>query len=113
MVCIVAVMVFVLLWPTLASAMTGYTPAIKPFVLDIENNLLSYTSFEPVAYIIHDGWRINQTGDYLVSFYKDEHADGNGCKSFKPILLLWVKSVDEKQSLYRRIRRMEDWHLLG
>jgi hypothetical protein len=80
MVCIVAVMVFVLLWPTLASAMTGYTPAIRPFVLDIENNLMSYMSFEPVAYVIHDGWRINQTGDHLVSFYKDEHADGNGCK---------------------------------
>lgn len=88
MVCIVAVMAFVLAWPVLASAMSGYTPALRPFVLDIEDNLLSYTAFEPMAYVIHDGWRLNQTGDFLVSFYQDEHADGNGCKPVEPILLL-------------------------
>lgn len=113
MTCIIASMVFVLAWPTLASAMTGYSPALRPFVLDYEDNLISYSSFSPVAYVIHDGWRVNLTGNYLVSFYQDSNTDGNGGKPVKPVLLIRSKSVDEKQSLPGSVKEIYVFSLLG
>ncbi|KAH7160999.1 hypothetical protein EDB81DRAFT_783720 [Dactylonectria macrodidyma] len=65
---IIITMVYVLAWPTLASAMTGYTSASEAFVIDNYQNLISFSSFTPVAYVIHDGWRLNLTGNHLVSY---------------------------------------------
>ncbi|KAJ3560864.1 hypothetical protein NPX13_g9159 [Xylaria arbuscula] len=59
-------MLFVLAWPTLIAAMTGYTPEIAAYVKDIEENLVPYHEFRLISYIIHDGERINLTGDYPV-----------------------------------------------
>lgn len=61
-------MIFVLAFPTLVSAMTGYTTNREAFITDSQQNLIPFASFIPVAYIIHDGWRINLTGDYFVPF---------------------------------------------
>lgn len=76
MVFIVISMIYVLAFPTLASAMTGYTTNSAAFVADSQQNLLSFSSFAPVAYVIHDGWRVNLTGDYLVPFRKPDPSLG-------------------------------------
>jgi hypothetical protein len=68
MACIVLTMIFILVWPTLAGAMTGYTPANRAFVRASDNNLIPFANFSTVAYVIHDGWRVNLTGNYLVPF---------------------------------------------
>ncbi|KAI0886904.1 uncharacterized protein GGS22DRAFT_118950 [Annulohypoxylon maeteangense] len=61
-------MLFLIGWPTVASAMTGYTTAVKAFVPDYEGNYIAYADFQPIAYIIHDGLRVNLTNDYMVPF---------------------------------------------
>ncbi|KAK0724608.1 hypothetical protein B0H67DRAFT_568303 [Lasiosphaeris hirsuta] len=61
-------MSFVLAFPTLASSMTGYSGRSQSFVTDAQGNLISYTAFTPVAYIIRDGERINFTSNYVVPF---------------------------------------------
>lgn len=58
---------FVLVWPTLVAAMSGYSPAAGAYVEDANGNFVSYTDFRLLAYIIHDGERINLTADYPVS----------------------------------------------
>ncbi len=42
---IILTMAFLLVWPTLAGAMTGYTSASGAFVTDNQHNLISFASF--------------------------------------------------------------------
>ncbi|KAI1455161.1 hypothetical protein F4805DRAFT_437039 [Annulohypoxylon moriforme] len=58
---------FLVAWPTFSGAMTGYTPTVKAFVPDYNGNYIPFSDFRPIAYIIHDGPRINLTDDYAVS----------------------------------------------
>ncbi|KAF2676643.1 hypothetical protein K458DRAFT_379709 [Lentithecium fluviatile CBS 122367] len=65
---ILATMIFTLAFPTLASAMTGYTAALKAYVPDHQNaNYIRFDKFEPAVYMIHDGDRINKTKDFVVT----------------------------------------------
>lgn len=64
---IIITMTFVLVFPTLGSAMTGYSGNVKPFVTDKSGNYVPFTSFQYLLYVIHDGWRVNETGDFAVS----------------------------------------------
>lgn len=64
MVFIIATMIFILAFPSFASSMTGYSGNIKSYIPDNNNNFISFSSFGMVRYIIHDGWRINKTGDF-------------------------------------------------
>ncbi|KAI0527841.1 hypothetical protein F5B22DRAFT_582550 [Xylaria bambusicola] len=58
-------MLFILTWPTLIAAMSGYSPEVGAYVKDIDTeNLVKYNEFRLLAYIIHDGERINLTTDY-------------------------------------------------
>ncbi|KAH8893682.1 hypothetical protein GQ53DRAFT_717254 [Thozetella sp. PMI_491] len=59
-------MVFVAIFPTIASAPTGYTTSTKAFVPNADKALIPYSDFSPVIYIIHDGSRINLTDEYPV-----------------------------------------------
>jgi hypothetical protein len=63
---IVVNMLFVLAWPTLTAAMTGYVPTVDAYVRDFDDTLVKYTEFSLLAYILHDGWRVNLDGDYAV-----------------------------------------------
>lgn len=63
---VIVSMVFVLAWPTLIAAMSGYSPEAGAYVKDLDENLVPYNEFRPLAYIIHDGTRINLTADYAV-----------------------------------------------
>jgi hypothetical protein len=61
-------------FPTLASAMTGYTMKTDAYVKDTpgdDGNFIRFSQFEKVAYIIHDAWRIGRigmTGNLLVPY---------------------------------------------
>ena len=70
MMCIVLNMIYMLAFPTLAGAMTGYTPASGAFVTDTEQNMIPFSSFVNVAYVIHDGPRVNLTKDYPVPYFR-------------------------------------------
>jgi hypothetical protein len=63
-----ASMLFVLAFPTMASAMTGYRANSGAFVTDSQKNMIAINSFAPVAYVVHDGLRINLTDNYMVAF---------------------------------------------
>jgi hypothetical protein len=81
---------YVLGFPTLMSAMTGYSgtywhsqrpygfpspqatncrPVLatsQPYIQTPDGNQVQWSSFRLVNYIIHDGWRVGLTGDYIV-----------------------------------------------
>ncbi|KAI1467583.1 uncharacterized protein F4812DRAFT_401698 [Daldinia caldariorum] len=71
MVFIILTMLFIMAWPTIAGAMTGYTITNDAFVPDISNNYISLLSFLPVTYIIYDGERVNLTNNIYVNSYSD------------------------------------------
>lgn len=68
MVFIVLTMLFVLALPTLVSAMTSYNAVTQAMVLKVDGTYEPLLQFQPLAYMIHDGWRINLTGDYPVPY---------------------------------------------
>lgn len=67
MVFVVATMTYILAFPTLGSAMTGYNGNVKSFVADYDGNFIPFESFSLVSYVIHDGWRINKTAEFAVT----------------------------------------------
>jgi hypothetical protein len=91
---IVTTMLFLLAWPTLASAMTGYTAAEGAYVFDNDGNLLSIAGFHQVLYVIHDGWRIGLKGNHLVAYgsmtceYKTSYPF-SGCAVVPGYFLQW------------------------
>lgn len=67
MVFMTVTMLFVLAWPTVASAMTGYDSNNVAFIKIRDGSLIPFSSFIPLLYIIHDGSRIDGLKDeYLV-----------------------------------------------
>ena len=81
---------YVLIFPTLMSAMTGYSgtswhstfhvwikPSIaycrsdsattQPYIQIADGSEIEWSSFRLINYIIYDGWRVGLTGDYLVN----------------------------------------------
>ncbi|KAK8086114.1 hypothetical protein PG994_001088 [Apiospora phragmitis] len=63
----VATLVLVLIFPTLSGSMTGYINVSKGFVQASSGDMVPFESLDFVAYVIHDGWRVNLTGDYIIS----------------------------------------------
>ena len=59
-------MAFVLGFPTMAGAMTGYSGNVQAFVPDQSNNLIGFSNFSLVNYVIQDGLRVNRTQNYLI-----------------------------------------------
>ncbi|KAK7917506.1 hypothetical protein PG985_011114 [Apiospora marii] len=68
MIFIVVSTLFVLVFPTLAGSMTGYIGVMMSFVKDHNGKLIPFAKFDYVAYIIHDGKRLNLTDDYIVTY---------------------------------------------
>ncbi|KAF2127858.1 hypothetical protein P153DRAFT_358024 [Dothidotthia symphoricarpi CBS 119687] len=62
----VVTMIFILAFPTLITAMSGYDSNVESYVPDFDNRLIQFNRFSRVLYIIHDGRRINLTDDYLI-----------------------------------------------
>ncbi|KAK7949171.1 uncharacterized protein PG986_010057 [Apiospora aurea] len=63
----VATLIFVLIFPTLSGSMAGYINVSKGFVQAPSGDMIPFESLDFVAYVIHDGWRVNLTGDYIIS----------------------------------------------
>ncbi|KAF1945677.1 hypothetical protein EJ02DRAFT_474953 [Clathrospora elynae] len=63
----VTTMKFIRLFPTFASAMTGYNGNFNAFVNTMDNNYIPFESFSFAFYVVRDGWRINLGGNYLVT----------------------------------------------
>lgn len=59
-------MVFVLIFPTLASAMTGYTANNEAVIKFGNGTQTTFGNFRQLVAIIHDGGRINRTADFMV-----------------------------------------------
>ncbi|KAI0394875.1 hypothetical protein F5Y17DRAFT_231845 [Xylariaceae sp. FL0594] len=64
--CVISSMVFILAWPTLVAAMTGYTPLTEAYVKDVEGHLITYREFHPVDCVIRDSDRIGLTDNFIV-----------------------------------------------
>ena len=59
---------FVVAFPTIMSAMTGYRPNTAAFVTDTDSILIPFERFIVVAYVIHDGNRIGLGAGHIVPF---------------------------------------------
>lgn len=66
MVSMVISMLFILAFPTLSSAMTGYQQNVEPMVRDKNGDYTSLYNLYPTMFIIHDGRRVNLTKNYPV-----------------------------------------------
>ncbi|KAI0165384.1 hypothetical protein GGR52DRAFT_106320 [Hypoxylon sp. FL1284] len=76
MVFMIATMIFALAFPTLVSAMSGYSSVTKAFVRVDGERLVPFSDFKILAYAIHDGFRANMTADaYVTRPVGDDHAD--------------------------------------
>jgi hypothetical protein len=64
----IATMVFIWIFATFASALTGYSASVKPYILDAKDNYIAFDGFRRVLYIVQDGWRINKTEDYVLPY---------------------------------------------
>lgn len=62
----VSTMIFILVFPAFASAMTGYSPKATAFVPNDVGIYVPFNKFSIVLYIIHDGKRVNEADDFIV-----------------------------------------------
>lgn len=64
-----ATLTLIIVFPTLISAMTGYTPKSAAFVRELNGNaFIKFSDFSVVAYIVHDGWRIGKSGNLVIPY---------------------------------------------
>ncbi len=64
---VVVTLIYILIFPTLGSAMTGYSANVGPYIPDRNGSFIPFSEWRRTAYIIHDGSRINLTDEYHVS----------------------------------------------
>lgn len=69
-------MIFLLAFPTLASAMSGYDANVAAYLPDLDRNFMAFSDFSRVFYVIHDGWRIHLDSDFWITYQKDNEGDG-------------------------------------
>ena len=58
---------FVAAFPTWVSAMSGYSGNSGAFIKDVNGNFVSFSEFEYIEYVVHDGDRIGLNKDYYVT----------------------------------------------
>lgn len=64
MVFIASALLYIAAFPTIISAMSGYDSEVSSYFLDENSNMIPFSDFKRVTMIVHDGWRVNLTGDY-------------------------------------------------
>ncbi|KAK1982860.1 hypothetical protein LZ30DRAFT_749030 [Colletotrichum cereale] len=64
----VFVAVFILLFPTLGSAMTGYSANNDAYIKGYDGTLIPFADFKVAGYVVHDAQRINMTGDFVLTY---------------------------------------------
>lgn len=58
---------FIVAFPTLVGAMTGYAPVTDPFVEGKDGQLVPLTSYRQVRYIVHDADRVGLNKPLLLA----------------------------------------------
>ncbi|KAI4669570.1 uncharacterized protein J4E79_001615 [Alternaria viburni] len=58
---------YVIAFPTLMAAMTGYITTYKPYIEDIDGNLMEWSKAKDVAYIIQDADRVGLKAPLIVT----------------------------------------------
>ena len=80
---------YVIAFPTLMAAMTGYITTYKPYIEDIDGNLMEWSKAKDVAYIIQDADRVGLKAPLIVTaddqplidaIHHCEYA-GSGCEA--------------------------------
>ncbi|KAK0744565.1 hypothetical protein B0T21DRAFT_280580 [Apiosordaria backusii] len=75
MVFVIFTLNFILAFPTMASAMTGYAASVEAFIQDRNSEgYIKYSTFELVEYVVHDGHRIGLTKNYIMSYRAPENV---------------------------------------
>lgn len=69
MVFLVFSILFVMIFPTLAGAMTGYTATYAAFIKDFDDNFARFETFTPIVYNISDDRYIDFTTTPVVPYY--------------------------------------------
>jgi hypothetical protein len=88
-------MLFIVAFPSFISAMSGYSANVEAFVR-VENNMIQYSDFRIVRYIVHDAWRIGLTGDQIVAV-----VPGDGTTDSSPPVD-FSSDIDTRTSLSTR-----------
>ncbi|KAF2250987.1 hypothetical protein BU26DRAFT_562948 [Trematosphaeria pertusa] len=65
--CMLLATLYVLAFPTLMAAMTGYITTYKPYVEDYEHNLIEWEKVSPIQYIIEDSHRVGNYSKPLLA----------------------------------------------
>lgn len=91
MIFMIATMIFILAFPTMAGAMTGYTSVVKAYVPDITDaNMIRFDGFDAVIYVIHDGRRIKIQDNQIVTVVREQSGDSGSSNvrycSLAPVL---------------------------
>ena len=82
MFCMLISTLYVLAFPTLMAAMTGYITTYEPYMEDYDRNLIEWTKVDRVVGMIPDAERLGLNGTLLVRSVDDEILEAfNNCKS--------------------------------
>ncbi|KAF2502174.1 hypothetical protein BU16DRAFT_554248 [Lophium mytilinum] len=63
---------YVMAFPTLMGAMTGYTPTYDPYIQDPSKNLIEYSKYNEVLIVVNDATRLGYTKPLLLSEDDDD-----------------------------------------
>lgn len=63
---IILAMMFVLIFPTLVSSMTGYSTSNQAMVKVGLVNQVPFSKFKRALYLVHDGNRLNESREYVI-----------------------------------------------
>jgi hypothetical protein len=63
---------YILSFPTLMAAMTGYITTYQPYIEDYNHNLIEWSQLKQVAYIINDANRLANGSGPLIATTNDE-----------------------------------------
>ena len=73
MVFMIATMIYILAFPTLAGAMTGYTSVVAAYIPDVNDaNMIRFDSFDAVIYVVHDGKRIKVENEQVITVARQQ-----------------------------------------
>ena len=81
---------FVLAFPTLASAMSGYSTNVDAFVLDHQQKYVPWHDFDAVQFWLNDGWRVGEAGRFPIT---DNPASFGTCKTRGPELFHYERDL--------------------
>jgi hypothetical protein len=67
MVFIITTTIWIWVFPSFASSMTGYSSNVKAYI-QVDGDYVAFGSFCRIMFVIHDGWRIDKGGEHVVPF---------------------------------------------